>query len=469
MELEKPTVFSLIVGFITGDPHKTIPLLNSIARLECSPHIGELRVMALCNGCSYDAVVRAIEQSCLSNNLCTIISEEKQTRDTQRGLFGSFLSKRQPQQVGIAQARSMLQKYIGLECIKQPNYFAWILDDDMSFDNRIEDSLGYLTLLKEQGVDVVIGTFEGASPNPPMNGLQVQLYDLLHNLRWLDSLDSESLLPDRRAENKRLRELYPDYYYDLSRKHSGHLKEVFWLEATTPEEKVGDARKRLIESVKQLTSGKSLTRGLIQAKVDNFLDEVKDSVNRGGNTFVLNPQSLLRTPNLIFRINGREARRSDMLWAIVNKHYRCFNIKAAPIPVYHHGREQVELGFNMNKVQDEIMGSALYAGLQSFLMDKVDHQLDFRSSEIETIWLTTQQARDTRIKLLKKSFERIIELSQELMNYSELHSLCSYLQRNFTPEVIKQIEQSVQIMSKEHIEDFLKQLREQSDRFYKSL
>lgn len=145
-----------------------------------------------------------------------IISETQQIEDAASGLFSSDLAKRPKGQVGIAHARSMLQKYVGLKCTMTPNNYAWILDDDMRLDARAKQFLAWLPMFKQADVDIVIGQYEGSSPNPPLNGLRGQLVDLLHNLRWLDKLPNNIELPDHTHENTMLRDKYPDYYYDLS-------------------------------------------------------------------------------------------------------------------------------------------------------------------------------------------------------------------------------------------------------------
>ena len=61
-------------------------------------------------------------------------------------------------------------------------------------------------------------------------------------------------------------------------------------------------------------------------------------------------------------------------------------------------------------MQDEIIGSALYAGLTEFLKDHPKHDLKFSKREIERITSLTEQHAEARLLLLQNSFYRIIGL-----------------------------------------------------------
>ncbi|WP_273860280.1 glycosyltransferase family 2 protein [Photobacterium sp. GSS17] len=462
---ELPAPFALTIGVITGDAHKLLPLLNSIAELAQCGFLSEVSTIVLCNGCSDSSLTAVLEHSKRPLGNVRIITEAQQVEDSESGLFGSGLANRQRGLVGIAQARSMLQKYVGLKCEANPDSIAWILDDDMRLDARAKQYLPWLPKFKQEGIDVVIGQYEGSSPNPPLNGLRGQLVDLLHNLRWLDTLSSNIELPDRSDENTILRNTYPDYYYDLSRKHSAHVEVPFWLEPAYKGETVAEARARLFAYAPLLVTGFPLTRSIIPACSADPLMEMKDTVNRGGNTFVLNPKALTQTPNLIPKINGREARRSDMVWAMVNKHHHRLSIKSAPFPVQHTGRVKNEKILDLKKVQDEIMGSALYAGLQEFLLTKEEHNLVFTPAEITNVWKATRLARNTRLSRLKHSFYRINGLAQALSKFPELTELCEYLARSFNPATIAKLEAQVKQMNEHHICEFLNQIVPQSTSF----
>jgi hypothetical protein len=303
-----------------------------------------------------------------------------------------------------------------------------------------------LPILREEGVDVVLGAYEGSSPNPPLNGLRVQLVDLVHNLNWLNKLGPEELLPDRSIENRLARINCPDYYYDLSRKHTSHLESPHWIEKVDEQETVQRARKRLLGGANRLIFGHPLTRPLVATTPLNPLNEIKDSVNRGGITFILNHKTLTQTPNSIFHIGGQEARRSDMMWAIVNRYFRGFVIKAVGFPVNHIVRNSSIVELNIPKAKAEIVGSAMYAGLVTFLAENPSHTLDFSEKHISEIQDIFDLNLSNRMIRLEMSFYRIRGLHQTLkQNLDEplIQPLMNQLENLFSDEMWSKLHEGV--------------------------
>ena len=464
--------FRLYVGVITSDPAMLKPLVHGLASLQASSDIQQLAVLVLDNGSpaeELDAVVRTAWEAGL---LIAIVDEAQQRRDAAAGAFGKRFQTRPERQVNIARARTMLQRYLGALLAADTGAFGWVLDDDMRVDDRAHAYLPWLPAFREQDVDVLLGAYEGASPNPPLHGLRVQLVDLVHNLHWL-GLPHDAILTDRTAENVALRTRYPDYYYDLSRKHTGHLEMPHWLEPVVPGETVAEARSRLIAGALGILNGVPLTRPLVASTPANPLAAAKDSVNRGGNTFILNPRALTQTPNPIMRIHGREARRSDMIWAIINRHYRRMTIKAVAFPTHHLARVTETPTLNIEKVQDEIVGSSLYAGLTEFLRTRPQHELDFSPQATAEIRRLTNRQLEKRWRTLEQSFHRIAGLRETLRHRArpgELQDLLGYLDRWFTPKNFHRIRSGSSahgsdIHGNGGVEDFLTSLRAVADDF----
>lgn len=406
--------FQLIIGVISADPLVLLPLLNSLRVFKAHPSIKSLSVMVLCNGCEPSAFSALLEPTLAPWCSLRFISENEQQKDAQAGYFGSHIQHRPKGQVGIAFARTMLQRYMGIQLANHSGSIGWLLDDDMRLDNRAGEYIGWLPAFREQGVDVLLGAYEGSSPNPPLNGIRVQLMDLAHNAAWLSSLPEHMVLPDRSHENAVIRQRFSDYYYDLSRKHTGHLEVPLWIEPSYPFETVKEARARLITGALGILNGSPITRSIIAPKSHNPLLEAKESVNRGGCTFILNPTAVLCTPNLIPSLNGKEARRSDMMWAIINRYYRQMTIKAVAFPVYHVGRSSTYPTINADKVNGEIIGSALYAGITDFLNENPTHQLSFSAIEKMKIYQQSMRYMASRMLALKQSFYRINGLAKVL-------------------------------------------------------
>lgn len=456
----------LYVGVITSDPGMLRPLLDGLVSLGSSGSLRGLAALVLDNGSppqELDVVVRRARRQGLD---VAVIDEARQRFDAAKGGFGNALRDRPQGQVGIATARTMLQRYLGEVMAADTGSFGWLLDDDMRVDARACAYLPWLPTFRAQGTDVLIGASEGASPNPPLNGLRVHLVDLLHNLHWLRNLPAEAVLPNRTGENASLRALFPDYYYDLSRKHTAHLEMPHWVEPAAPTETVRDAYERLLNGAAGLLNGNPLTRPLIAPVPSDPLASARDSVNRGGSTFILNHRALSETPNTIVTIRGREARRSDMVWAIVNRHYRRMRIQAVAFPVHHVGRLNVAPSLNVEKVQGEIVGSTLYAGLMEFLRARPHHQLNFSREEADEVCGLADRHLARRWRMLEQSFHRIAGLRAALRTLArpgELHELIGYLDEWFTPEGFGRLRSGVGSHERGEVRDFLESLQAVAD------
>ena len=457
------TPFRIVIGVITSEPNTVWPLLQSVSLQGI-----DAKVIILDNGCPLAELERITSKAAILGLNVFVFDIQRQQRDSKSGLFGQMFTNRPLGQVGIAQARTMIQRYLGREITGDPTAVGWLLDDVMRVDSRAKEYLRWLPALRESGVDVVLGSYEGSSPNPPLNGLRVQLVDLLHNIRWFDGLIPEQTLPDRSEENQRARREYPDYYYDLSRKHTAHLEQPHWVEPIEPNETVREALYRLLRDANRLMDGVPLTRPLTANTPLDPLHDARDSVNRGGCTFVLNPSALNLTPNVTIQINGREARRSDMIWAIVNRYYRKLVVKAVGFPVDHVARTSTAPGFNLAKVQGEIVGSAMYAGLTSFLEANPTHSLEFTDGELVDLQNQCIEQLHERLNRLEKSFFRIRGLLEALKVTSvapDLFPLLSLLEQWFTEENWTALRNGVTSQNASELRLFLGSLREVANNY----
>lgn len=456
----------LFVGVITSEPKTLAVLLNTLVSLASSDTIDSLSVLVLDNNSPLGELDKVTEPVRLAGLSVAVISEKKQNLDAAAGGFGPALRHRPQGRIGIAMARTILQKYLGALLAADTHSFGWILDDDMQVDERACDYLPWISAFREKGVDVLIGATEGLPPNPPLNGLRVNLVDLFHNLKWLQNLPGDAVLPDRTAENNALRLRLSDYYYDLSRKHSDHLEMPHWLEPTASDETVKEALYRLEGGAVDLLNGNSITRPLIITPTSDPLLSAKNSVNRGGNTFILNHQALNETPNTIITINGQEARRSDMVWAIVNRHYRRLNIKAVVFPVHHASKVNATPSLDIEKVQAEIIGSTLYSGLTEFLQIRPHHQLEFSPEEIDDVCQLADAHLARRWRMLEQNIYRIAGLREAIRRIAhshELQELIGYLDEWFTPKLYSRIRSGVIAHDRDDVQSFLDSLRSVAD------
>lgn len=456
----------IVAGVISADPRALKSLLLDLCAVAATDGIGRFVVVVLNNGGCPEAmtdVVNAVETSRLQ---VFFVSEAQQRADAARGTFGGALDKRALGRVGIASARTMLQRYVGSLMEQSPAAIGWLLDDDMRVDMRASWYLSWLPAFRVRNIDVLIGAIEGVSPNPPLHGLQGRLFDLVCNVKWLRSLEASMTLPNRKDENEALRRRFPDYYYDLSRRHTEHLDRPHWLEPAEDDETVAQAYERLLVGASGILAGAPLTRSLVVPLPRYPMTAAHASVNRGGNTFVLNHRALTCTPNPILRAGDIEVRRSDMFWAIINRYYRGLSIKAVAFPVVHVARNIERPTLDLEKVAAELIGAALYAALSEFLDRHPKHSLQFSPDEGDVIAQSAASHHRNRLQALSRSFKRMGELREQLRamaRHGELADLLAMLDIWLTPAVLERVGADSPALAPQGIDMFLKSLRQSAD------
>jgi len=406
--------FALIVGVITDRASRLKGLLADLESMRSHDCVTDLAVVTLANGSAEGGLIDVLDAYRREGLSVQLISEEQQRHDALLGFFGAWRD-RSPGRVEIPKARTMLQRYVGQLQASSPGTIAWLLDDDLRLDARMNQNLLSLPRFREAGVDILIGITEGSSPNPPLCGTWVQLWDLYQNLIWLQSLDPDSLLPDRSVENASLRSAFPDYYYDLTRKHSGHLQAVYWVEPHHPGETVREAIDRLTWGARGIFGGEPLTRPVLSTAANDPLSTRVDSINRGGSTFVFNPRALLDTPNTMIEVGRRAARRSDMLWAIINRYHHNLVCQRAELPVQHVGGMIGIPALDSQKVVEEIVGSSVIGAYHEHL-EREPH-FGIRLPEAAAVAVTDEivARMSSRLEAITMRFRACQELIPDLL------------------------------------------------------
>jgi asparagine synthase (glutamine-hydrolysing) len=471
-EIEPDTNYTLYVGVICSGYKIISPLLTQLGKLQHENFIDTIKVFLLENNLTAEDKNKTAQ---LSNDVSlevVFITVQMQDKWIARTDYFKHFFRNKNNMFSIAQARTILQKYIGQTMKDNENVVAWILDEDMQITQDTVQGLKILPQLKKSGIDIVIGKYEYSSPNPPINGIRIQLVDFWYNLNWLLNQNPNKILVDISDENYSLIQKYPDYYYDLSRKHLGHLEHPFWIQTKFQNETVSEAIERLCKDAIQIFGGTPLTRPLRTIKSENILDSVKDSVNRGGSTFVFNREALDSVPNLKMEINGTDIRRSDMIWAVINKYYRKMNIKAVNIPIWHAGKEiENPTILDTEKVREEILGSCLYAGLTDFLQKNPDHSLNFTDSETFEITKNIEQHIKQRLVLLQQTFYRAKGISKSIKNlelykhHMNLKKLTEIIDIVFSKKNYELIVEDVNKISFPVLSVFLNSMQTQSDNY----
>lgn len=435
----------LIVGLIS-DSGRCGPLndlLSDLVELQYDEGFSELDVLILENGSgapgetsTLDVTQRWREQG-LRVHLISCAERDAASQDGELPI-----AARAGQRWAISQARTALQTYLYHFAIKRPGSVVWIVDDDMRLNPLIDVSghkqrmrlslASRLAQLKTQGVDIAIGPYTGAPPLPVLSTVRVQMVDLLASLRWIECLEQTQPLPDRRIENHFLREGRRDYYYDLSHGETDRLESAFLLEPATTGETVAHALSRLTGQLSRLLAGEQIFRPLsvTAAEVNAFTS--KESLHRGGNTFVFSIETLVDAPNAVPDIDGRPTRRSDMMWALLQRHQFNRLVVSVPLPTYH-AREALKSSSEEDEqcLADDIRGFALFTAMRDYLAEP-DIDLGSRA----------EKYREERLAAFRLAVYRIRGLARELHALAERPAFTEHTLalRSFADEVLSRFD-----------------------------
>ena len=374
----------LVVGVIADDEHadQFTRLLDDLLTLRSFDQICCLDVVVLHNGGATGRVERAVAEYRARGLTIFLATEDQQEKDANAGRFGAKFA-RPPGRAPIGPARTMLQGYVTRVAAQRTGAICWILDDDSRLDNRTEHGdgppftslLASLSKMRALGVDVVLGSVTGDPPIPPGSTVRTQLVDLYHNLTWLAGLDAGAALPDRRADNRAARGAARDYYYDLSRRDTHHLEWPFWLTPAQPGEQIGCAFARMVESLPRILAGQGVFRPLLLDLPFDSIASMRPSVQRGTNTFVFDCAAFTDFPNLAPRFAGDVLRRSDMIWALLNRYAGGRRLVSATLPVRHDRSDEPPLENDLGRLVPDIRGYALYSALEDVLVRRRERRL----------------------------------------------------------------------------------------------
>ena len=328
--------------------------------------------------------------------------------------------------LSIAHARTALQTYLYAFAKGRRGAVVWILDDDMRLDplvagrdgrlqRRPLDLVPMLQALRRRhasgDVDITIGAYTGAPPLPFAATVRVQFVDLVASLQWLAAQDPRAVLPDPSGENAALRSGRRDYYYDLSRSETDRLETPFRVTPVFPGERVGEAFERVAGAAERILAGEQVFRPL--AIEPGPLALAGNGLQRGGNTFVFDVEALRLAPNPSPAIDGRPSRRSDMLWALLQR--RCFGRRVGVVPIaFYHDRSRVAAGtLDVDRVVDDVRGYAMFSALQDTprAFTSTDNQgIELAEGAIEGIAGRVDKYLEERLAAFRLSFHRILGL-----------------------------------------------------------
>ena len=404
---------TLVVGAITSPDTSLVErLLKSLAEWIGDREEVTLKVVLLENGGSapasrqslWDAVSRTIERG-----VEVVVKTLEQQADNIEGSVFAVSAEQLDGRKSIALSRTMLQHYLFMEAKPLTESVVWILDDDVVLEGLAYDSGGsqqvhavdYVTeirRLKDSGVSIALCEVTGDPPLPALSCVRTQLVDLYHNLHRLAALSSESPFPDLRNENRLARVENPDYYYDFSGNGTSHLERPFWYEAEEEHLVAGEVFREMVARLPGILSGIQVFRPLVRGEVSGAGDGLPHSINRGPATLVFDLQALRDFPNAAPAMNGRDIRRSDMVWSLLNQYAGGRDVFQASLPVRQVRNAKIDgdsVQDNFATMEQDLLGHALYSSMRDLLKQKAgqgqkagaipfgSNILEFTNGEIE--------------------------------------------------------------------------------------
>ena len=489
----------LIVGVIADAVgfKKVGHLLADLRELCEDPGLSDLDVLILENGCGQTAnqALRDVVESERLNGLRIHLVDRAQHReDAAKGMVPDAGTRR-GHKLSIAHARTVLQSYLYAFAKNRHGSVVWIVDDDMRLDPLVIEEDGHLhrqaqelvpmlQKLRRYGVDIAIGTCTGAPPVPFAATVRVQLVDLVASLSWLASQDPRGHLPNRGMENAELRFGRRDYYYDLSRNETDRLETPFWITPAFCGESVGEAFERVASTAEGILAGEQIFRPLAVKADINPLDAIGEGLQRGGNTFVFDVEALKLAPNPSLIIDGRSSRRSDMVWALLQKHYFRKRVVTVPIALYHD-RSRASTGeLDIERIVDDIRGYAIFSALQdtpgAFTITD-DLGIDLVDGMIERFVNRIHKYAEDRLAAFRLSFYRICGLTRVLYRLvndenawwqreeyrtsrARMRRFCDFLRHSYEAGNLARIEREASVWNALQIRELLEQLPAEIDR-----
>ena len=485
----------LIAGMIadTDRLEEVRSLLADLRDLAGNPGLSGLDVLVMENGrgrTADDALRVLVEHDRACGLRIHLVDRRRHLEDVAEGRVIDGGAGR-GRKLSIARARTALQTYLYAFAKRRPGAVVWILDDDMRLDPLVAGKDGRLQrrpldlvpmlqdLRKRHAsgdVDIAIGAYTGAPPLPFAATVRVQLVDLVASLQWLAAQDAGAVLPDPIGGNAVLRSGRRDYYYDLSRSETDRLETPFRVTPAFSGERVGEAFERVAGAAERILAGEQVFRPL--AIEPGHLELADDGLQRGGNTFVFDVETLRLAPNPSPAIDGRPSRRSDMLWALLQR--RCFGrrVSAVPIALYHDRSRVAACTLDVERVVDDIRGYAMFSALQDTpraFTSTDDQDIELAEGEIEGVARRAHKYLEERLAAFRLSFHRIrglMRVLRALMDDTErwwtggawqtpveqLRAFADRLADCYGLETLERIEREARALDARHIREFLEQL-----------
>lgn len=395
----------LVVGFTASNAESVRLLLADLLPL----HSIIAKIVICDNNSGLDQNPEILSAFSRTDVKVCYISTDEIVSAARVGVFGEYY-KSKDRQNGIAFGRTALHHYLYLESLGVNDAVVWILDDDvrlnLSNPQDTESFIETLHHLRSQGIDIAIGRIAGDPPIPGAVMLRTQLLDLDFNLKALCNPDRRIDTNGIEAQNKENICKYPDFYYDLSLRHKGHLETPWWYVEDGCTDRL-QLLEHMLERVRCIPKGANVFRRIpISIRTEDPTDE--DIITRGGNTFVLNTNCLRDYANLAPQINDISFRRGDTLWTILNRRTYA-KVSTIDLPVFQDRSSISEGKLTLRTALADILGGAFTRALDRVLAGRKSN-LERCDATIRTIGLT-----ETEINEVLSLFDTYLQTRLSLL------------------------------------------------------
>jgi 2-polyprenyl-3-methyl-5-hydroxy-6-metoxy-1,4-benzoquinol methylase/GT2 family glycosyltransferase len=409
----------LIVGFTSSNIESTKLLLEDLSQI--FEVFSGKKKLVFCDNTEDPTELEQISRILSSKLEVKIIGKELVDKDATAGNFGKYyqqISRRK----GIAFGRTVLHHYLYLESLELSNPVVWILDDDIRLDKislndmelQPEEFSQYVSSVRSDGRSIAVGKISGDAPLPSASMVRTELLDFLFNLRALTNPSNNQLaIQEQKRDNETIAKKYPDYYYDLTLRHSQHLEVPIWF-GSDPNITRIHKLSSMLENFPSVLSGVNPFRPIVSS-IDQEMTETGIPV-RGGNALVFDMECLRTFPNIAPITDGIHFRRGDTIWALMNQEIggrkvssRRKKVISVPLFVRQDRSNSVRSNLSLQTAFDDIYGASLVRALKEHLSNKKE-KIGPDASAHELLHFS-----DDEINLILSDFESKVKFRFDMM------------------------------------------------------
>jgi len=484
--------FQLIAGFPFVNAESSEALLSDLYRfrVECN-----LAAIVICGDSNDFQLISPWFARLRSAGIqVRRVSESEIRRSALNGRFGRYYSALE-RQSGIAFFRTALHHYLYLESFRFAHPVVWVLDEDVRLEEswlrRQSSQTPFCRLvpdLESQGVDIAVGRILGDPPIPSASMLRTQLLDLDFNLRVLRNRNFVVRPEQMQRQNSANVEKYPDFYYDLTLSHYGHLETPWFYISQKGQTNRLSVLDEMLERVPQVPMGVNLFRQIPEAQKARPGQE-SEFPTRGGNTLIFDISSLRDYPNISPRAGGLDFRRGDTLWTILNKRTESGGgprkVVSTDLPVRQDRRHNRTSSFDADSLLADILGGAFTRAVNEVLGGRTGSVRapgeEFRFTEEENCehGQHLRKRLGERLELLRLNSWRIAGLVDSIHSQigearqrggpewivirkhaAEIENLLAAAERAFSPDMAEKLAARAMASPRKDIEEFLQGLAE---------